>query len=98
MLGAAGAPRDVTAEEKTLFLGLKGSIEAKAGKTFADFEPVSVSTQTVAGTNYFVKVNVGGDDALHVRVHKPLPGQGEPTVAGVHAKKAGDALTHVEPN
>ena len=38
---------------------VKADAEGKAGKAFAQFKAVSFSSQVVAGTNYFVKVNKG---------------------------------------
>ena len=33
---------------------------------------VSYSTQVVAGTNYFMKIRVGEDTYVHIRVYEPL--------------------------
>ena len=57
---------------------------------------VNYRSQVVAGTNYFVKVNVGGDDHAHLRIFKPLPHTGQaPNLVGVQAnKKLGDTLDH----
>jgi len=40
---------------------------------FTEFNPVGIKSQVVAGTNYSVKIQVDGDDYVHVKVFKPLP-------------------------
>lgn len=65
---------------------VKTDVEAKLGKTFATFLATAFTTQVVAGTNYLFKVHAGGDDYLHVKVHKPLPHTGkEPELMTVKA-------------
>ncbi|EGG20029.1 cystatin A2 [Cavenderia fasciculata] len=49
---------------------VKSEIAEKLGKT-AEVEPISYKTQTVAGTNYFVKVKVA-DSFAHLRIYKDL--------------------------
>ena len=95
--GGCTDARDLTADEKTMVTGLKEAIEAKAGGKFETFEPVSVRTQVVAGTNYFVKINVGGDKAVHARVYKPL-GADAPSVSGAKSVGIADALEYFDAN
>jgi len=72
-------------EVHALIAEVKDKVEAKTGATYAVFEAVAYKTQVVAGTNYFVKVKVGDDDHLHVRIYKDL--QDNKEVSGVQTGK-----------
>ena len=82
--GGTGAARPLDAEEVKMVTDLKAEVEKSAGATFTTFTPHSVKTQVVAGTNYFAKVDVGGE-FVHARIYKG-PGAA-PSVAGVQKGK-----------
>lgn len=57
-----------------------------------------VSMQVVAGTNYFIKVDVGHNQYAHLRVYQPLPHQGkEAEVHSVQLGKAKDSRASADP-
>jgi len=78
MVGGTGDCKQATAEIQTMCDQLKGDVENKAGKKFDHFQAHSYCSQVVAGTNFFVKIDVGNDQFAHVRIFRPLPHTGEP--------------------
>ncbi|XP_062235731.1 cystatin-B-like [Platichthys flesus] len=68
-------------------------VEARLRKKYDMFKPKTYRTQDVAGTKYFIKVHVGGEDHLHLSVTLKLPCDGGNCVlTNIHEGK-----THHDP-
>ena len=70
--GGVRPAQDATAEVQALVEGHKGDVEAQVGKPLEVFKAVSFTTQVVAGTNYFVKVDCGEEGHVHLKIWKQL--------------------------
>ncbi|XP_043082686.1 cystatin 14a, tandem duplicate 2 [Puntigrus tetrazona] len=77
LCGGTSEAKDANEEVQKICDEMKSHAEDKAGRTFDVFTAKTFKTQVVAGTNYFVKVHVGGDEYIHLRVYKTLPHAGE---------------------
>lgn len=73
MCGGFGQAKDADDEVKNMVKEMKQQTEQKLGKTFSEFEAVKYTTQVVAGTNYLVKVKVGPEQYVHIKIWKKLP-------------------------
>lgn len=74
MCGGLSLEAEVATEEvQTLIEKVLHVAQEKSGKKFAMFQAVSYKSQVVAGTNYFVKVNVGDGEFVHLRIYQKLP-------------------------
>ena len=72
MPGGFNNAKEATEEVQTLAKGMKDQVEKQLGQTFDKFDAVVFSTQVVAGTNYLIKVQVGEEKFVHIKVHVPL--------------------------
>ena len=77
MLGGPGAAQDADEEIKKIAKGMKENAEKALGETYTEFEAVKYTKQIVNGTNYNIKVKVGGKKYIHIKVHVPLPNKNE---------------------
>ena len=78
MCGGFGNARDADDNVKALALEMKPKVEQALGTTFGTFEAVKYVTQVVAGTNYKIKVKVGDEQYVHIKVFVPLPCKNAP--------------------
>jgi len=71
---------------------VKADVEKHLNKKFDVFEAKSYASQVVAGANYFVKVLIGNDEYIHLRIHKTLPHAGNQIL--LHGVQEGKTLEH----
>ena len=76
MVGGHSEEKDADDEVKQFVKDLKAKVEENRNEKFATFEAVKYTSQVVAGVIYKVKVKVGDDKYLHLRVLKQLPHKG----------------------
>ena len=65
--------KEIDEETRVLALNMKEKAEEMLGETFEVFEPILYTTQVVAGTNYNIKVHIGDEVFIHMKVYVPLP-------------------------
>ena len=73
MCGGFTNSRPADDNVKAIALEMKPKVEKALGTTYTQFEAVSFTTQVVAGTNYKIKVKVGDENYVHIKVFVPLP-------------------------
>ena len=73
MCGGFTNSRPADDNVKAIALEMKPKVEEALGTTYTQFEAVSFTTQVVAGTNYKIKVKVGDEKYVHIKVFVPLP-------------------------
>jgi len=77
---------------------VRGELEGRVGKPFQEYTAILVSKQLVAGTNFFVKIHIGGGDHVHARIFRPLPH--ENAAPSVHGHQTGktveDPIVHFD--
>ncbi|EDQ92432.1 uncharacterized protein MONBRDRAFT_35345 [Monosiga brevicollis MX1] len=96
MVGGFGAPRDADEEIQQVADAVKSDVVAKIGKDVEQFKAIQVSTQVVAGTNYLIKVDVGSNEFVHIKVFRSLPPFQHELKAVETGKGATDALSNIE--
>ncbi|XP_061522880.1 cystatin-B-like [Phycodurus eques] len=96
MCGGLSDAQNAHAEIQKISDTVKPQAEQKTGNTYDVFVAKIYSSQVVAGTNYFIKVHVGGDDYVHIRVFQSLPhvGAGAELTAIQVSKRLDDAIEY----
>ena len=72
--GGTGQEQAATEDVQNLVDGVKSDIVTKLGSNPAVFQATHFKTQVVAGTNYFVKIHIGEEKFIHVRIYKHFSG------------------------
>ncbi|XP_037613204.1 cystatin-B-like [Sebastes umbrosus] len=73
MPGGLSPTAEANEDIQALCVIVKVQAEKIAGRNYGVFKAISYRSQVVAGTNYFIKVHVGGEDYVHLRVFEGLP-------------------------
>ncbi|OTF77018.1 hypothetical protein BLA29_012611 [Euroglyphus maynei] len=97
--GIAPESAEIDPNVREMVKKFQPKVEQKFGRKFQRFEPIKIRTQLVAGTNYFVKCHIGGDDYVHLRIYEPLPCMSkQPELIAIHPemKKLNDPLDYFE--
>uniref|UniRef100_A0A3P9D4G2 Cystatin-B n=1 Tax=Maylandia zebra TaxID=106582 RepID=A0A3P9D4G2_9CICH len=76
MCGGLTEEKEADEEVQKICDAMKPLAEQKAKRNFEVLIAQSYKTQVVAGTNYFIKVHVGGNEYVHLRVYEKLPAYG----------------------
>ncbi|CAL8358501.1 unnamed protein product [Boreogadus saida] len=73
MCGGSSPVKPATQEVQDICYRVKKSAEDKANKSYEVFMAKTYMTQVVAGTIFIIKVHVGGEDHVHLKVFRELP-------------------------
>ncbi|KAK7494496.1 hypothetical protein BaRGS_00014149 [Batillaria attramentaria] len=75
--GGTSDVKDATEEIQKICDQIRSALEEKAGRAFSSYKAKSYKSQVVAGTNYFVKLDIDdGKEYIHARIFVPLPHTG----------------------
>ncbi|CAG04238.1 unnamed protein product [Tetraodon nigroviridis] len=98
MIGGCSQTNAADEEIQKLCDSVKAAVERQTGKKYRVFKAETYTSQVVCGRNYFIKVHVGGDDYIHLRVHQKLPCYGgDVELHGVEeSKKHADAVDYFD--
>nr|XP_003934787.1 cystatin-B-like [Saimiri boliviensis boliviensis] len=89
MCGAPSATQLATAKTQNISQQVTSQLEGKENKKFPVFKAVSFRSQVVVGMNYFIKVHVGDEEFVHLRVFQSLPHKNQPlTLPNYQTNKA----------
>ncbi|XP_055013554.1 uncharacterized protein LOC129410136 [Boleophthalmus pectinirostris] len=88
IVGGIGESQPANPEVQAICNSVKRDVEERRGEKYETFEAISYRTQTVAGTNYTVKVHIGQNKHLELVVFVGLPHTNSgPVLQSVHESK-----------
>ncbi|XP_039600054.1 cystatin-B-like [Polypterus senegalus] len=76
LCGGTSDAKPADAEVQKICDEVKPQVESQTNRTYGTFKAVQYKSQMVAGTNYFIKVHVGGEEYIHLRIFRSLPVHG----------------------
>ncbi|KAG8009473.1 Stefin-C [Nibea albiflora] len=79
-VGAWSETQDATEKIQRVCDEVKCQVEEKTNKKYGVYKAIKYRSQVVSGMNYLIKVHVGCDDYLHIRVFQSLPCYGGKSV------------------
>ncbi|XP_061485654.1 cystatin-A-like isoform X2 [Rhineura floridana] len=75
-LGGLSPTKPATPEVQAISSQVKQQLEDRVGEIYTIFWAIAYRSQVVAGTNYFIKIQIGPDRYAHLRVFLRLPAEG----------------------
>ncbi|KAB1283256.1 Cystatin-A [Camelus dromedarius] len=91
MPGGLTEAKPATPEIQEIANSVKSQLEEKTNEAYEEFEAVEYKTQVVAGVNYYIKVRVGENKYIHLKIFKSLPQQDQSlTLTGYQTDKNKD--------
>ncbi|KAM4682401.1 cystatin-A-like isoform 1-T2 [Amazona ochrocephala] len=91
MTGGLSETEPATPEVQHIVDQVKPQLESRENRTYGVFKAVAYKTQVVAGTNYFIKVQVSDTGYVHLKVFQSLPYENEgPSLVGFQTGKTKD--------
>ncbi|KAK7828016.1 hypothetical protein U0070_013642 [Myodes glareolus] len=88
--GGLTEAKPATPEVQEIVDKIREKLEEKTNEKYEKFEAVEYKTQVVAGVNYFIKVDVGNGNYLHVKVFQGLQGQDDLELSNYQTNKTKD--------
>ncbi|XP_021045469.1 stefin-1-like [Mus pahari] len=90
MYGGVSEARSATPEIQKIADKVRPQLEAKTNEKYEKFEAVEYKTQTVAGENIFIKMDVGHDCFIHIKIFSGLTGKDNYELHGYQTNKTRD--------
>jgi len=95
MCGGIGSSNSADAEVQQIIESVKEQLISKTNQSIDFYTAVSYSTQVVAGTNFFVKVKIGDNKYIHMRIFRSLHPSEDLELHGIQENKTEtDDLTY----
>ncbi|KFP24364.1 Cystatin-B, partial [Colius striatus] len=89
--GGLSEPEPATPEIQHIADQVKQQLESKENTKYSMFKAILYRSQVVAGTNYFIKMQVSDNSYIHLRVFQSLPYENQgPTLDGFQTGKTRD--------